>query len=36
MTNKLTSDHLRRRAAAYVRQSNLIQVSHNRENQLQQ
>src|ERR1700756_2968372 len=36
MTNKLTPDHLRRRAIVYVRQSTLIQVSHNRESQLRQ
>jgi DNA invertase Pin-like site-specific DNA recombinase len=36
MTNKLTPDHLRRRAVVYVRQSTLIQVSQNRESQLRQ
>jgi DNA invertase Pin-like site-specific DNA recombinase len=36
MTNKLTPDHLRRRAVVYVRQSTMIQVSQNRESQLRQ
>ena len=36
MTNKLTPDHLRRRAVVYVRQSTLIQVVQNRESQLRQ
>src|SRR5712692_9346694 len=36
MTNKLTPDHLRRRAVVYVRQSTLIQVTQNRESQLRQ
>jgi DNA invertase Pin-like site-specific DNA recombinase len=36
MTNKLTPDHLRRRAIVYVRQSTLIQVAQNRESQLRQ
>jgi DNA invertase Pin-like site-specific DNA recombinase len=36
VTNKLTPEHLQRRAIVYVRQSSLIQVLHNRESQLQQ
>jgi len=36
VTNKLTPDHLRRRAVVYVRQSTLIQVVQNRESQLRQ
>lgn len=36
MINKLTPDHLRRRAVIYVRQSTLIQVVQNRESQLRQ
>lgn len=36
MTNKLTSDHLQRRAIVYVRQSTIIQVVQNRESQLRQ
>src|SRR5688572_818509 len=36
MTNKLTPDQLRRRAVIYVRQSTLVQVTHNRESQLRQ
>jgi DNA invertase Pin-like site-specific DNA recombinase len=36
MTSKLTSEHLRRRAIVYVRQSTLIQVVHNRESQIRQ
>jgi DNA invertase Pin-like site-specific DNA recombinase len=36
MTNKLTPDHLRRRAMIYVRQSTMIQVTQNRESQLRQ
>ena len=36
MTNKLTPEHLQRRAIVYVRQSTVIQVLHNRESQLRQ
>ena len=36
MTNKLTTEHLQRRAIVYVRQSTLIQVVQNRESQLRQ
>src|SRR5215470_3460020 len=36
MTNKLTPDHLRRRAVVYVRQSTFVQVVQNRESQLRQ
>lgn len=36
MTNKVTPEHLRRRAIVYVRQSTLIQVVQNRESQLRQ
>ncbi len=36
MTNKLTTDHLQRRAIVYVRQSTLIQVVQNRESPLRQ
>src|SRR6516225_677220 len=36
MTNKVTPDHLRRRAIVYVRHCTLIQVSQNRESQLRQ
>jgi DNA invertase Pin-like site-specific DNA recombinase len=36
MTNKLTLEHLRRRAVVYVRQSTVIQVMKNRESQLRQ
>ena len=33
MTNKLTPEHLKRRAIVYVRQSSFIQVVRNRESQ---
>ena len=36
MTNKLTPEHLQRRAIIYVRQSTFIQVVQNRESQLRQ
>ena len=36
MTNRLTTDHLQRRAIVYVRQSTFIQVVQNRESQLRQ
>src|SRR5215472_10070812 len=36
VTNKLTTEHLQRRAIVYVRQSTLIQVVQNRESQLRQ
>jgi DNA invertase Pin-like site-specific DNA recombinase len=36
VTDKLTTEHLRRRAIVYVRQSTLIQVVQNRESQLRQ
>lgn len=36
MTNKLTPEHLQRRAVVYVRQSSFIQVVRNRESQLRQ
>lgn len=36
MTNKLTPEHLQRRAIIYVRQSTVIQVTQNRESQLRQ
>jgi DNA invertase Pin-like site-specific DNA recombinase len=36
VTNKLTPQHLQRRAIVYVRQSSLIQVLQNRESQLRQ
>jgi Resolvase, N terminal domain len=36
VTNKLTPEHLQRRAIVYVRQSTLIQVVKNRESQLRQ
>jgi DNA invertase Pin-like site-specific DNA recombinase len=36
VTNKLTPEHLQRRAIVYVRQSTVIQVLHNRESQLRQ
>ena len=36
MTNKLTPEHLQRRAIIYVRQSSVIQVLQNRESQLRQ
>ena len=36
MTNKLTLEHLQRRAIVYVRQSTLAQVLRNRESQLRQ
>jgi DNA invertase Pin-like site-specific DNA recombinase len=36
MTNKLTPEHLQRRAIVYVRQSTLAQVLRNRESQLRQ
>src|SRR5499433_3848409 len=36
VTNKLTTEHLQRRAIVYVRQSTLIQVVKNRESQLRQ
>jgi len=36
MTNKLTPEHLKRRAIVYVRQSSFIQVVRNRESQLRQ
>ena len=36
MTNKLTPEHLQRRAIIYVRQSTVIQVAQNRESQLRQ
>ena len=36
MTNKLTHEHLQRRAIVYVRQSSVIQVLQNRESQLRQ
>jgi len=36
MTNKLTPEHLQRRAIVYVRQSSFIQVARNRESQLRQ
>src|SRR5262249_28376623 len=36
VTNKLTTEHLQRRAIVYVRQSTLIQVMQNRESQLRQ
>ena len=34
--NKITSDHLRRRAVVYVRQSSTTQVEHNRESTARQ
>ena len=34
--NKITSDHLRRRALVYVRQSSTTQVEHNRESTARQ
>jgi hypothetical protein len=34
VTNKLTPEHLQRRAIIYVRQSTVIQVAQNRESQL--
>ena len=36
VTNKLTTEHLQRRAIVYVRQSTFIQVVQNRESQLRQ
>jgi DNA invertase Pin-like site-specific DNA recombinase len=36
MTNKLTPEHLQRRAIVYVRQSSPTQLIHNRESQLRQ
>src|SRR5436309_1914046 len=36
MTNKLTPEHVQRRAIIYVRQSTFAQVLHNRESQLRQ
>ncbi len=36
MNQKLTADHLRRRAVVYVRQSSMGQVLHNHESQLRQ
>ena len=36
MTNKLTPEHLQRRAIVYVRQSSFVQVVRNRESQLRQ
>jgi DNA invertase Pin-like site-specific DNA recombinase len=36
MHAKITSDHLRRRAAVYIRQSTFTQVIHNRESQRRQ
>ncbi len=35
-TNKITADHLRRRAVVYVRQSSASQVEHNRESTARQ